>query len=247
MDIKLKHIDYIKGDGTVDVEGMFYAIYGKKKTLIGNRWVQLRRIKRFAEQLNKIMNTDLLELKIKEGTKIRIPKNIDSIPFRAMTELMTYIEKDDRSVLSDYISNVVCMGVLSANVQTGYSSGGLRYISMRSRIQNLELFEAFGIFNWVTRQVNESSKKWNERFDSVEIKDPNYEAAKGKRMQQFNILNTLKSLCTDFNVTIDQAWQIQYGVVMSNNYSKATRSHIQEGIRTIKEQEFKKKRKKNYK
>lgn len=242
--MKLKHIDFIHEDGRVDVEELFHAIYGKKKTLIGNKWIQLRRLKEYSATLKEVMNTDLLQIKLKESMKLKLPKNIDSISFRAMTELRGYTEKSDRSHLSMFISNVICISIFSANTNVDYLSSGIQFKSLRSKILEIDLFEAFGMFNWINDQVAQSDKKWNERFSSVEIKDPNYVAAKGDRMHQFNTLNTLKSLCADFNVTMDKAWQIQYGVVMSNNYSKATRGHIQDGVRKLKEAEFEKKRKK---
>ena len=84
--MKLKHIDYIHEDGRVDVEALFQAIYGKKKTVIGNKWVQIRRVKRFSAELKNVLECDLLQVEVKKDSKIGIPKNIDSISFRAMTE-----------------------------------------------------------------------------------------------------------------------------------------------------------------
>jgi hypothetical protein len=58
-------------------------------------------------------------------------------------------------------------------------------------------------------------------------------------LQQFTILNTIKTLCTDFNVDYDEAWQMSYALTQTNSYAKATYDHVHENLRILKEHKMK--------
>lgn len=80
---------------------------------------------------------------------------------------------------------------------------------------------------------------------SVQVIDKDLESV-GADMSQFNVLNTIKSNCEDFNVSEKEAWGISYNLTMTNNYSKAYTSYIQEQIRIKQEAKIEARRQKQY-
>ena len=96
-----------------------------------------------------------------------------------------------------------------------------------------------GLFNWITKSLEESITMWNDRFSSVALDDPDYDQAGGDRMGQFNVVNTIKGICNDFNLPFEKAWLMSYNLVQTNNYSQATASRIQDDLRIYKEAKLK--------
>jgi hypothetical protein len=100
------------------------------------------------------------------------------------------------------------------------------------------------LYRLIERQLEASAKLWNNRFFAVEIADGDMAEAGAERSKPFNVVNTLKKICTDFNVPVKEAWQVQYALVQTSTLSDATNSKIQDDLRIIKERNMKMKQKK---
>jgi hypothetical protein len=116
---------------------------------------------------------------------------------------------------------------------------------MESRVNNLPYDQAFGIMNWIKESLHASAIMWEKRFMSVQVEDKDYDTAGGHALNQFNVINTIKNTCTDFNVTYDEAWQMPYSVIQSKSYAKATAAHIQMKMEKLKETRMKANQKKH--
>ena len=74
---------------------------------------------------------------------------------------------------------------------------------------------------------------------SVEVVDKNLASVGGDALHQFNVINTIKSICNDFNVSEKEAWHISYNLAMTNSYSKAYEGYLQDQIRIKQEAKMK--------
>jgi hypothetical protein len=80
---------------------------------------------------------------------------------------------------------------------------------------------------------------------SVQVIDNDLESVGGD-LSQFNVINTVKSNCEDFNVSEKEAWGLSYNLTMTNNYSKAYSNYLQEQIRIKQEAKIEARRKKQF-
>ena len=78
---------------------------------------------------------------------------------------------------------------------------------------------------------------------SVHVEDKDFEQAGGNRMSQFNVINTIKMLCRDFNCTDSEAWQKSYALSQTNSYEAASRNFTQDQMRMLKEVKMKRNQK----
>ena len=187
-----------------------------------------------------IRHVDLSKLELPKNSNIKVPKNIDFISFQAMMELqsvMTNASEDDN--ITEVIANIITISTYSDNNDKDYDSDSDSFKQYKDLVLNSSLIDMFGIYNWICRSIEESAKMWNERFMSVQLIDEDYEQAGGNRMSQFNVITTIKSVCQDFNLPFEKAWQLSYNLIQTNSYAKATQNHIQDQMRVLKEQKMK--------
>lgn len=189
---------------------------------------------------------DISKLEPNSESWIKIPITIDNISFLAMMELQALFGNTDDSIMLETMAQAIAIVCYSENNTGKYDSSSFKFRSFRDRILNSNLFDMIGVYNWIDNAMSESMKMWEERFLSVQVQDRDYEEAGGHRMAQFNILITIKSICQDFNISYDEAWQQSYILTQTNSYAKATQSHIQDQMRILKEARMKKERKKQF-
>ncbi len=108
-----------------------------------------------------------------------------------------------------------------------YDRESQEFQEFREKVLDSNLVDMLGLFNWVNSVVEESQARWAEAFFKVEVADPDYVQAGGDRMNQFNIINTIKNTCVDFNIPYKEALQMPYGMTQVNSLAKATQGHIQ--------------------
>lgn len=217
-EVSVKHVDMIF-NGT---ETTPFDLLGIKNTL-RNRW-------KFRDEFY-IFNYNIKEfLKLKadniqyEPCNIAIPTSIDNISFQNMMSLQAFNSKGKTAgeVISEKIA-IVCADVNDISIN-----------ELEKIVYNMPFKSAMGIYNWITKSLETSRNSWEKRFVSVSVPDKDYDQAGGHRMNQFNVINTIKNTCNDFNVTYKEAWQMSYSVLQTNSYSRATSGHIQHEMEKIK-------------
>lgn len=239
--LRLKDIENV-GSENPDINIIASEVVGTKPSILffkrGNRKMEAKIIAHKLISDARLVNPKSIELP--DECLINKPNTIDNISFRAMMELKsyfgTYIEGSDFGEFMAHIISIVCY---QENCSGDYNSNSIKFDNLKFKILNSPIWEMIGIYNWVEKSIIETSEEWNNRFLSVEIEDKDYEQAGGNRMAQFNVMNTIKTLCSDFNCSYDQAWQMSYALTQTNSYAKATQSHIQDNMRIIKESKMK--------
>ncbi len=241
---KLKHLDILKN---IDSENADYAtlmtdILGYENSFFGKaKWFMknFMKIKQIVNDINKI---SLQDVKLNENSFIKRPSTVDEIPYVLMLNLQNYVSttKVDEN-LSAHMAKVIALVTYESNRETLYKPNSKIYIEYEKSLLNQPLFDMFPLYNWIMADLKKTSEEWEDRFFSVEVIDEDYERHGGAGMKQFNVVNTLRSICEDFNYSEKEAWYVSYHLVMTNNYSKAYSSWITKNIQVAKEAEMKRK------
>ena len=243
--LKLKHIDVLAevDESKRDLSSLMVDVFGYKNTFFGRKKMLFNSFFKSSDLAKEVSEIDYKDLKINKDSHIVNPQNIDSISYLAMLDLQRFCGDSDRSNLALHIANVNAIATYEQNKETKYSIASKSFERYRDSLIELNLFDMLGLYNWVIESIESSTKSWNERFLSVEVIDKDLEAVGGSALHQFNVVNTIKSICKDFNVDEKEAWYISYNLVMTNNYSKAYEGYLQDQIRIKKEAEMKAKNK----
>ena len=235
--LRLKDLDNISREKLSEVD--FEIIM---KEVLGYRDIRFlkkrRRSKLFTEAyllVSQARNVDPQNVEWDSGCPISKPTHIDFISFQAMMELQSLLgDEKDRS-MGEAMADIIAIACYSVNVEKRYNSESDKFKEFRQYIMDQELFSMIGLYNWISESLLDSNKMWTQRFFEVEIQDPDFENAGGNRMRQFNVISTIKTICNDFNVTYEEAWQMSYSLTQTNSYSKAVQNHIQDLMRQNKE------------
>jgi len=241
--LRLSDIDDIS-NGEINLEKIVVEVFGFKKRVIGSKYVLRNKIKQALVLIDSVNKIDISKINPNGNSGIKMPKSVDFITFRAMMELQAFLSNPREGSLSDKIAKTIAIVCFSENYSGKYSSNDFRFKWFISKIKNSDLIDTMGIYNWIEEQIKESTKTWEERFMSVKVEDKDYERAGGSAMAQFNIVNTIKRLCNDFNVDYESAWQLSYNLTQTNSYGDATYNHIQDKMRQLKELKMKQNRSK---
>lgn len=240
--VKLKHLPII-GAEKLDFKEVMTEILGYKNNWFARKFVFITKFKsayKLAEEFRKVDPTGLT---CSEDCPIKKPANVDFISFQAMMELQALMGSVDvDGNMAEAISKIIAVTCYSANHEGDYKSDGEEFKQFQKEILNHSFVEMFGIYNWIVEGVIKSKEDWDERFFSVELEDKDYDTAGGGRMSQFNVITTIKTICEDFNLPFEKAWQMSYNLVQTNSYAKATQNHIQDNMRMLKESRMKKQR-----
>jgi len=238
---KLKHFDMLL-QSDIDYAYFMQELDG----YVNKRWLRKRKFKKsffrthaLIEQIKKI---ELKNVLINPDFKMKAPDNIDSITFSAMMSIHNYISKPSES-LSESIATVVTMVCYSEKYRGDFEVGGYRFDSFKKQIMNSPALDVMGLYNRINKQLDDSNTFWEKLFLEVNTTDEDYDNAEGYRMKSFNVINTIKNICNDFNYTEKQAWQVPYALTQTNSLSKATQSYVQDRMRSIKEDRMKSQRK----
>lgn len=234
--VKLKHLDLLLSEQP-DYANAMSEIYGYKNNWFTRKWNFLTKFKKAYVMVQQLRNIDPQKLEITEDCPIVRPGNIDFITFQAMMELQAHLGQGfDDKLPAKTIARAIAISCYQAHFDADkYDSDCQKFKEFEEWILNTNYLHAFPVFNWIVKQLEQSTKDWNERFFSVEIVDEDWELANGSRMQQFNVIQTLKQICNDFNLPLNEAWQVSYNMVQTNSYAHATLNHIQDQMRQVKE------------
>lgn len=234
--VKLKHLDLLLQDQP-DYAGAMSEIYGYNNNWFTRKWNFAKKFQKAYVMVQQLRNIDPNDLEITDDCPIIRPQNIDFISFQAMMELQAHLGQGmDDKLPAKMIARTIAIACYQSQYKLKkYDSEGQGFIQYENWILNQDYLQVFPVFTWIVKQLEESTETWNERFFSVEILDEDWELANGNRMSQFNVIQTLKGLCQDFNIPIEEAWQISYNMVQTNSYAQATLNHIQDQMRRVKE------------
>ena len=244
--LRLKHVDVLAevDDSKRDLSSLMLDVFGWKYTFFGKRKKFLDYAKKANDLVIEVSSIDYKEMKVNDNSHIVRPGNIDSIPYLTMLDLINEKSEGGKGSLALHIANVNALATYEENRISQYTSGSKSFLRYRDNLLELNLFDMVGLYNWVVESLEDSAKGWNERFLSVEVIDKDLESVGGGSLHQFNVINTIKSVCKDFNVSEKEAWYISYNLVMTNSYSKAYEGFLQDQIR--KKQEAKMKARNKY-
>lgn len=237
--IKLKHLDKI---ASKDIDYMYLM-----KDVLGYKDSWWTRKTSFKKQFNKLYSTigfiNKLNPKLlvqNPKSPIKSPDNIDSISFAAMMELKELEETDFEIgyLMTEFIT-LICY---SSNVKKPFDKDSFEYKVFKSRVENMPVIDAIGLYNHLDKKMIESNLVWETMFLQVQFDDSDYIEAGGDSLQAFNVINSIKGITNDFNVSYKEAWNLSYGVVQANSLAKATAAKVQERMTKIKENRMKTKR-----
>jgi len=243
--LKLKHVDVLAevDESKRDLSSLMLDVFGYKNTFFGKRKMFLKHFKNSFKLAQDVAKIDYKEMKVNEDSHIIKPESIDSISYLAMLDLTGMYNEGNRENLALHIANVNAIATYEENKESDYSMSSLYFKRYRDNLLELNLFDMVGLYNWVIESLDESAKSWNERFMSVEVIDSDLDSVGGGALHQFNVVNTIKGICKDFNIGEKDAWYISYNLVMTNSYSKAYEGYLQDQIRIKQEAKIKAKNK----
>lgn len=221
-----------------------------KDSISYNRWKfwkifsLIKFIKQITAEINFIRQQDFKNTIVSDNCPIKRPIDIDHIPFIAMIELQQLFGNTDSDSIpiEQLISKSIAIVCFSSNNKEDYDSDSIEFKKFHERILEEDLIEMMSVFKWIEKILDESSSAWEINFFEVEIEDRDYEAAGGSRMNQFNVLMTIKNTCTDFNIPYKDALLMPYGMTQANSLSKATQAHVQDTMSKIIEARMKQER-----
>lgn len=207
-----------------------------KDLITYNRWKfwkifsLIRFLNALTAKINEIREMDFKEVREVKDCKIKRPQNIDLIPFASMIEVQQYFGNVEGSSekIENLVSNVISLVCYSQNKEKDFDSSSEDYKEFLQEVLDSDLVEMMAIYKWIEKALEASSSQWNERFKDVETVNKDYDSAGGSRMDQFNVLTTIKNTAIDFNIPYTEAMLMSYGMTQANSLSKATANHIQE-------------------
>jgi hypothetical protein len=227
-------------DEEVDYKVLLTEVLG-----YNNRWVGRRkRFKKFAKEalfmIEELKHTDPKTVLWDEACPIQKPQSIDNISFKAMLSINSLKNSDLK--IPELILETIAIVCYESNNSDKLNTESGRYERFKNRVSNQPMLYMLGLFNWIDKSLEESELQWDKLFMSVRVVDEDYENAGGAKMNQFNVINTIKNLCQEFNVTEQDAWNLSYAMTQTSSLSKATSSFIMKEMEKIKEARMKRER-----
>lgn len=237
---KLKHYKLLDGD-VDNWKTLLHDIFGYKDNFI-NRFLKLKNASiKLSELIKEVEKIEPTKIVLSELCPIKVPENIDDITFIAMMELLAVFDRDDDIIIQ--MGDVVAISCFSENNSDKFDISNASFKAFREHIEDLPIVDIFGIFNRVVKQLEDSQRTWTGLFNAVNTIDDDYIMAGGDKLNKFNVINTIKAICSDFNISYDEAWQLPYSLTQTNSLAKATSSFVENELSRIKEQKMRNNRK----
>lgn len=244
--VKFKHLQGIV-DQKADYTEIMTETLGFKNNWLGRKWTFMWKFKQCHLLIKQIEKLEPKGIMYSDDCEIKHPRNIDNISFRAMMEMQALLGNPGERKTTELMTEMIAIACFESNVHKSvkYDSDSKQYQSFKWRIGESSLVEMLGLYNWVSDALDRSSSLWDQRFFNVHVEDKDYEMAGGSSMNSFNIILTLKCVCRDFNVDIEEAWNQSYAMVQTNSLASATQNYIQDQMRIIKEAKMRAEKKRN--
>jgi len=243
-DFKLKHLHTLTS-AHVDYMYLMTDIMDYKHNWFNKIFKFNREFKKMYSLIKLVHKLEPKKLIYEVDKVFKTPDNIDNISFIAMIELTMLFSNPEAGEMpvNELIAKAVSMACFSENVPGDFDTDSYSYDRFYRRVMEQPAHKMLALYNWIEKELEEAGIHWSKLFFNVEVIDKDYEQAGGNRMQAFNVVNTIKGICLDFNVTNKEAWQVQYAVTQTNSLSKATAADIQDKMSKIKESRMKAKQK----
>ena len=243
--MKLKHLDIILDENPKEgILILMEDLFDYKNSLMLKRIKFNKYFNKTIEALNEFRKMDLEDLEINKDFHIKSPISINEIPYSAMLDVIQLTEKGaEDGEVSKHIAKVVSIATHEMNRETKYSHDSLSNRQYQERLLEAPLLDMISLFNWIIKDIQKVSKEWETLFLSVQVVDKELEAVGGSALSQFNIINTIKEICSDFNKTEKQSWSTSYNLVMTNSYAKSYENYLRNEMRIKREAELKAKNK----
>ena len=235
---KLKHLDTILDKEKTDYATLMVDVLGYKNSRIGKAKFFVKNFLKMKKVLEDIEEVDFENIPLNERSHIKKSSSINDIPYLAMLNLRGMVENESSLSMSNYIAKIIAIATYSENRTSLYKPESKSFNNYVNNLMNVNLFDMIALYVHITKDLKKTSKEWDERFMSVEVKDEYLENAGGAGLAQFNVVNTIKGICQDFNITHDDAMYVSYSLVMTSAYSKAYSGFVQDNIRIKKEAEY---------
>jgi len=238
---KLKHLDLIieQDNSKKDFATLMREVLGYKNSVFGKAKWFVKNFLKIKGMVAKISSMDYSKMEINENSIIKKPVSVDHVTYLQMLELQSLVNSNDGESMSAYIARVIAITTYGENRTNEYKADSPSFNNHLHIVLNQPLKDMVGLYNWILKDIDKTSKDWQERFLSVEVTDNDFTRAGGDNLQQFNVLFTIKTLCKEFNVSEKEAWHISYYLAQTNSYATAYQGFIQENIRIAKEAEIK--------
>lgn len=229
-----------------DYAKIMTEVCGYKNNWLGRKWVFVWKFKQAYSMVKEYREVSPKKVKENPDCKIKRPKSIDHIPFVAMLDIQSLLSNaGNNDDITDLFTELIAKSTFSSNRDEDYNSSSEEYKVFREEISNMPLLDALGLYNWIDEQLETSVQFWNKKFFEVQIDDQDFDQAGGAILNNFNVVNTIKSVCNDFNIPEDKAWQMSYAMVQTNSLAKATERFVQDRMRIQKEARMKQQRREN--
>jgi hypothetical protein len=189
-----------------------------------------------------ISQIDILKTDPPENSPIKKPTSIDDICFEARMEIEIITSRMNIGELHDNIAMVIALSCFEATTCKELVSESGSFRNFKLQILNEPLLDMIGVFNWIKKELVKSNDKWTKLFNEVDSVDPDFITAGGASLQKFNVINTIKSICKDFNMSYKDAWKMSYVVVQTKALEESTRAYVQSKMTKIKERRMKTRR-----
>jgi len=242
MILQFRHLKHFIDRKSVDhVMIMKEVLNFEAKGLL--KFFRFRRAFKEADLLIKqIVRIDPSKLELPKYSNFLIPPSIDYIPFIARMELEAQLTNLGNGDTIDEIATIVATVCYHQTRNRDFDSETNDFRRFKEVILNSSIESVMGVFNWIKTSIKESQKYWEEQFRPVNTVDPDYLQAGGHMMERFNVINSVKMVCSDFNLDYYRAWQIPYLIVQTNALESATKSTIQDRMSKIKEKKMRQER-----
>lgn len=242
---KLRHIDLLTGKHIEYME-LLKDITGYKHTWFNKIFRYKKAFNKMYEFIEHYKRLDATKLVYVKGIPLKKPESIDEITFIAMMELNMLLNNKDNAdrPIGELMGEVIAIVCYSKNIKHDFDIDSYSFEKFKKRVLNEPAYQMIGLYNWIDKSLKESSKIWTNLFFQVEVTDKDYAMAGGDSMKVFNVINSIRGICEDFNVTYKDAWQMQYSITQANNLSKQTSAYIQDKMAKIKEARMKAQQKK---
>lgn len=241
--MKLKFLTAISTE-KIDYTTILREYFGVKNL----RWYQtlnfikvFNKLKAEVEQLRKL---DPKTVEENPDCRIKRPESLEIIAFGSMVELQMLFSSPGERSIEELISQMIALTCYEAHTKNKFDSDVSEFHKFRKLVLDSDLTDMLGLYGWIDNQLNLTVKKWNDLFESVKVSDKHWDSAGGSMMSKFDVLNTIRRTCSDFNVNYYEALQMPYGILQASSLSDATKSFIQDNMRSALQTEMENKARK---
>lgn len=237
--VKYKHIKTIISEKP-DFAKLMIEIFNYKNPKFGKRKAFQKCFEQTYDLVQQVLQVDPInQVELSELCDIKYPDNLEEISFIAMMELQSQFSRQND--ILDSIKEVVAIACFESNFSRDFDIESKLFIEFKDQIDESSFLDIYTLFNIISKKFEEMNKIWESRFLKIRIQDPDYEMIAGNTLNSFNVINSIKMICKDFNVNYDRAWHLPYSLVQTNSLSIATQHHIQYELSKLKESKLKNK------